>query len=238
MIEFEDITVRFGGVVALDAVSSTMDAPISGLIGPNGAGKTTLLNVISGFVRPADGSIRASGISLLGMQPYRRARWGIRRSFQQEQIVDDLTVVENIQIMSDALPLSRQDADSELERVLAFLGLAERRSTSGAQLTMLERRKTEIAKALIAGPRFVLLDEPGGGLSGTEAEGLRAIIRGIPQEFGAQVLLIDHDVDLIRAVCEKTLVLDFGKKIAEGPTAEVLEDRRVRAAYLGEIDAE
>lgn len=238
MIEVDSIVVRFGGVVALDHVSASFSAPVSGIIGPNGAGKTTLLNVFSGFVEPAEGSIRMGSDDLLAMPPYKRARWGLRRSFQAEQVVDDLSAEDNIRVMLDALPLSRRERDSELMRVMEFTNLTSHADTMGASLTMLNRRMTEICKALVGGPKIVMLDEPGGGLSGQESEQLRDVILSIPETFNCNVLLIDHDVDLIRTVCQETLVIDFGKKIAFGDTGDVLEDPKVRAAYLGEEIAE
>lgn len=237
MIEIEDITVRFGGVTAIDALTVGLSAPISGIIGPNGAGKTTLLNVFSGFVAPDSGTVRVGPVDLLGLAPFRRARWGLRRSFQTEQVVDDLTAEENIAVMLDSLSLNRHEKAHELDRVIEFAGLDGKRDTAGAALTMLERRMTEIARTLVGGPRIVMLDEPGGGLSGAEAERLRDVIGAIPDVFDARVILIDHDVDLIRSVCDETVVLDFGELIAAGRTAEVLEEPKVRAAYLGEGDA-
>lgn len=234
MIEVSDITVQFGGVTAIDALSARFNDPINGIIGPNGAGKTTLLNVMSGFVVPQTGAINVDGVNLLDLAPYKRARWGLRRSFQTEQIVDDLTAEENIRVMLDQLPLQRDEREDHLIRVLDLVGLSDKSKQLGSAMTMLDRRMTEIAKTLVGAPRIVMLDEPGGGLSAAEAERLRDTVLRIPDEFDVQVLLIDHDVDLIRAVCTETLVLDFGEKIAEGPTASVLEDPKVRAAYLGE----
>jgi branched-chain amino acid transport system ATP-binding protein len=234
MIQISNITVRFGGVVAIDSLTATLSAPISGIIGPNGAGKTTLLNVLSGFVEPTDGSIQAHGVDLLRMQPFKRARWGLRRSFQTEQIVGDLTVADNVRVVVDSLAFKRNEQEAELSRVLDFVGLFGKRNIMGERLTSFDRRMTEIAKTLIGRPRVVMFDEPGGGLGEHEASELRDVIDRIPDQFNVKVLLIDHDVDLIRAVCQETLVLDFGKKIAEGETNEVLRDEKVRAAYLGE----
>lgn len=231
MIEIENIAVSFGGVHALDHLSVTLTGPIVGIIGPNGAGKTTLLNVFSGFVVPQSGSILAFGSDLLPLAPHMRARWGLRRSFQTEQVVDDLSVADNVRVMLDALQVP--DKAGEIARALRFVGLADRGSDLAATLTTFERRMVELAKALVGSPKVILLDEPGAGLPPNETAALRKIILGIHEHCGAMTLLIDHDVELIAATCPTTLVLDFGELIAFGPTGEVLKDERVRAAYLG-----
>lgn len=229
MIDVQDVTVQFGGVVALDGVSAQFTAPVNGIIGPNGAGKTTLMNVISGFVQAKAGQIVKDGTDLMRLAPYKRARWGLRRSFQKEEIANDLTVFENVQVQADATGAS----GAEVTRMLDLVGMGEKAHVSGAALTGFERRLTDVAKCLIGRPKLVMFDEPAGGMSVDESQRLGALIREIPFETGAQVLLIDHDVDLISACCIDTLVLDFGRRIAFGPTAEVLADTSVKAAYLG-----
>ena len=235
MIEIDAISVAFGGVTALAKVTAELRDPIVGIIGPNGAGKTTLLNVFSGFVVPQSGSIRAFGTDLLALAPYRRARWGLRRSFQTEQVVDDLSVADNVRVMLD--PLVLPDKDAEIEKALAFVQLADRGHVMGAALNAFERRMVEVAKAVVGAPKIVLLDEPGAGLRPQELAALREAILGIHARFGAMTLLIDHDVDLIASTCVSTMVLDFGELIAFGPTPEVLKDPRVRSAYLGVAEA-
>lgn len=239
MIRIENLTVQFGGVKALNNVCVQLAAPVVGIIGPNGAGKTTLLNAFSGFVTSAPGSlISAEAVDLVTMTPAARARWGLRRSFQAEQVVDELNVAENVQVMLDSSGLSRQDRREALERALRFAGLQDHAKRSGDSLNAFERRLVELARAVAGKPRIVLLDEPGGGLSGGEVDTLRDVIGRIHPEFGAQTLLIDHDMELIAAACTETMVLDFGTLIAHGPTAQVLMDPRVKSAYLGEEIAE
>jgi len=235
-IEIDGLSVSFGGVQALAALTVTLADPIVGVIGPNGAGKTTLLNAFSGFVEVQGGTLTAFGTDLLALAPHKRARWGLRRSFQTEQVVDDLTVAENVRVVLDPLPLSADRKAEEIDRALAFVGLSDAARQLGAPLNGFERRMVEIAKAVVGAPRIVLLDEPGAGLDPGEAARLRDVIRAIPQAFGAIVILIDHDVDLIAATCVSTLVLDFGQRLAFGPTAEVLKDPSVVAAYLGVED--
>lgn len=235
MISVSDISVHFGGVVALDKVSAEFTAPVSGIIGPNGAGKTTLMNVISGFVHARSGRIEKDGTDLLTLAPFRRARWGLRRSFQKEEVANDLTVFENVQVQCDHGGRAGQHA--EIMRMLELVGMADRAHVAGQALNSFERRLTDVAKCLVGKPKLVMFDEPAGGLSVDESQRLGTLISSIPSETGAQVLVIDHDVELISSTCVDTLVLDFGRRIAFGPTADVLADPRVKAAYLGTEEA-
>jgi branched-chain amino acid transport system ATP-binding protein len=232
MIVIDNLTVQFGGVRPLDGLSAELRAPIVGLIGPNGAGKTTLLNVMSGFVSPIGGSIHLDGTDLLSLSARQRVRAGLRRVFQQELVVDDLTVVENVMAIADHVSAPAK-AMADVEAAIGFVGLQGARDVFGRRLTLYERRMVEIAKTLIGEPKVILLDEPGAGLNDAETGRLRAILSVIPDRFGAQVVLIDHDADLIASVCQETMVLDFGKRLAIGPTGQVLEDPVVRSAYLG-----
>lgn len=235
MINIKNLSVQFGGVKALNGLSVELRAPIIGIIGPNGAGKTTLLNAFSGFVPLSAGSrIEAFGSDLLAMKPHTRARWGLRRSFQTEQIIEDLSVVDNIRVMLDAAPISAALKQDGLLRALRFVGLEAKARWLSSDLNSFERRMLEIGRALAGNPRIVLLDEPGGGFGNIETDALRDVIRRIHVEFGAMTLLIDHDVDLISATCIETMVLDFGCLIAHGPTASVLADPKVKSAYLGD----
>jgi branched-chain amino acid transport system ATP-binding protein len=233
MISVDALTVRFGGIRALDALDAELRAPICGLIGPNGAGKTTLVNVLSGFVRPYAGAIALDGVALLGLSPRRRVALGLRRTFQQELVVDELTAAENVQAIADHVSSSRQSGRREVWAALDFVGLGERRNVLGRQLNLYERRMVEIAKTLIGRPNLILMDEPGAGLNEAETDRLRRLLTRIPEAFDTQLVLIDHDADLIAAVCIDTLVLDFGKRLALGPTRAVLDDPVVRLAYLG-----
>ncbi len=237
MIRVEHVTVVFGGVRPLDGLDAELHAPICGLIGPNGAGKTTLLNVLSGFVHPAQGRVWLDELDLTHLSPVQRMRAGLRRTFQQEQVVDDLTTYENIMAIADHIPLVRARRRTEVDGALALTGLGERASWPGRRLNLFDRRMVEIAKTLIGAPKLILMDEPAAGLNEAETERLRALLLRIPSASGAQLILIDHDADLIAALCEETLVLDFGKRMALGPTRTVLADPTVRQAYLGEPGA-
>jgi ABC-type branched-subunit amino acid transport system ATPase component len=231
MISISSLTVAFGDIRPLDDLSAELAAPIVGLIGPNGAGKTTLLNVISGFVHPASGSITVAGHRLDRSSPQKRAKLGIRRTFQQEQVVEDLTVWENVQAVADHLAASTAD----IRRALDLVGLSSVDDTLGAHLNLFQRRKVEIAKTLVGRPVLILLDEPAAGLDDVETRELMRLLTSIPEVSGAQLVLIDHDAALIASVCAEVLALDFGKRLALGPTRLVLDDPAVRDAYLGEV---
>ncbi|WP_171208347.1 MULTISPECIES: ABC transporter ATP-binding protein [unclassified Ruegeria] len=233
MITINDLSVKYGGVVALDSVTLTLRDDVTGLIGPNGAGKTTMTNAFSGFAPIAGGEIVIDGLSLLDLPPHKRARWGLARSFQKVQIVDDLTVEAHLHAVCDTKKIGRHDRSAAIDEVFEFVRLSDQRTKMGADLNPYEKRMCEIAKCLIGAPKIILLDEPGGGLSESEMQDLRRIIRETKTRFGAQIIMVDHDVDLVRDVCQSTAVLDFGRLIAFGPTNEVLQDEAVKTAYLG-----
>jgi branched-chain amino acid transport system ATP-binding protein len=233
MIAIRDISVAFGGVTALNSVTVDLSDPVVGIIGPNGAGKTTFLNVFSGFVAPKAGSIHAFDAELLPLRPHMRSRWGLRRSFQKEQVVDELTVEENVGVVLDSLAMTAGQRSRHIAEALDFVGLSALRHTKATGLNAFQRRMTEIARCCAGTPKLLLLDEPGAGLSSHEVDRLRQTISDIQSFNGAMTLLIDHDVDLIQAVCSSTMVLDFGSLVTAGPTRDVLTDPRVRAVYLG-----
>jgi branched-chain amino acid transport system ATP-binding protein len=233
MIKIDTLTVQFGGIKPLDALDAQFTAPICGLIGPNGAGKTTLLNVLSGFVSPIKGTILLNDALLLRFSPRRRVSLGLRRTFQQELVVDELTAMENVQAIADHVSADGASARREVGLAIDFVGLGDRRNALGRQLNLFERRMVEMAKTLIGRPKVILMDEPGAGLDESETERLRRLLVEIPSAFNSQLVLIDHDADLIASVCIETLALDFGKRLAMGPTRAVLNDPVVRRAYLG-----
>jgi branched-chain amino acid transport system ATP-binding protein len=233
VIEIRGLSVEFGAVKAVDALDAVLDDPVCGLIGPNGAGKTTLVNLLSGFVTATRGQVLVNGTDLLPMSLSQRVRFGLRRSFQTEQVVEDLSVWDNVRAMLDHVPHASRSAREQVARALEHAGLISVATLEGAQLNLFQRRMVEVAKALVGQPRLILFDEPGAGLDEHESRALRDAIARIPACFDAQVLLIDHDVDLIAAICSQTLVMDFGRRLALGPTRAVLDDAEVRRAYLG-----
>jgi branched-chain amino acid transport system ATP-binding protein len=234
MIEVTGLTVRFGGVTSLDEMDVTFDAGTCGLIGPNGAGKTTFFNVLSGFVRPASGTVTAFGENLLSMAHFRRARWGVRRTFQNEQAIEQLSVFDNVAMIHEHSKLSRASRRQDTLGAIEIVGIQSDPSAPVQTLSGGERRLVEVARAIVGRPKIVLLDEPAAGLPDDETTDLGRVIRAIPENTGAQVILVDHDMSLVSGCCERTAVLDFGRLIASGPTAEVLRDERVVRAYLGD----
>jgi branched-chain amino acid transport system ATP-binding protein len=233
MIEVKGLTVRFGGVTSLDGMDVSFESGTCGLIGPNGAGKTTFFNVLSGFVRPSGGSVQAFGENLLAMAHFRRARWGLRRTFQTEQAIDQLSVYDNVGMVHEHSKLSGATRRDDVMGAISIVGLQSVAYAKVGTLGSGQRRLVEVARAIVGKPRLVLLDEPAAGLPDEETALLGEIIRGIPEHTGAMVILVDHDMSLVSACCTRTSVLDFGKMIASGPTADVLRDERVVRAYLG-----
>jgi ABC-type branched-subunit amino acid transport system ATPase component len=233
MIQITNLSVDFGGVRAVNEVTVNLNQQIVGIIGPNGAGKTTLLNVLSGFVKPTFGSVLVFDEDLLAMPAHQRARWGLRRTFQTEQVVEDLSVWDNVAVMLDPIWQNRAERRAQVQAAVDYVGLTGSEARLGQHLNAYERRLVEIGRAIVGRPRIVLMDEPGAGLSEVERDQLQELIKGIPERFGAVVVLVDHDVNLIAATCHSTAVLDFGSLIAYGPTRVALQDEKVKAAYLG-----
>ena len=233
VIEVKGLTVRFSGVTPIDDMSVTFPGGACGLIGPNGAGKTTFFNVLSGFVKPSAGSIQAFGEDLLKLVDFRRARWGLRRTFQTQQAIEQLSVFDNVAMIHEHSGAGRGGRREAVMTAIEFVGLETPPTTKVGGLGARERRLVEVARAVVGEPRVVLLDEPAAGLPDEETRHLADVIQRIPPQFGALVILVDHDMSLVSACCETTAVLDFGKLIASGPTAEVLRNEHVINAYLG-----
>jgi ABC-type branched-subunit amino acid transport system ATPase component len=233
VIEVSDLTVRFGGVLPLDGMNVRFEHGTCGLIGPNGAGKTTFFNVLSGFVKPVSGTVHAFDEDLLAMTHYRRARWGVRRTFQTEQAIEELSVYDNVAMIHEHSKMTGGSRRDDVLGAIEFVKLDIDPYAKVGSLGAAQRRLVEVARAVVGKPRLVLLDEPAAGLPDEETSVLAEIIRAIPENMGALVILVDHDMSLVSACCEVTAVLDFGKLLASGPTGEVLRDERVIRAYLG-----
>lgn len=231
VLRIEGLTVRFGALTALDDV--TVEVPrgtIMGLIGPNGAGKSTFVDALSGFLPRHEGRVLLDGEDLAGMTPARRARAGLRRTFQQDRVPPSMTVSAYVRFVARR----RLDTD-EIERTLAFFGCPPAR-TRLAEVDLGTRRLVEVAAGVLARPRVLLLDEPAAGLSHEEHLSLAARLREVPERYGMSIVIIEHDLDLVRSVCPLLTVLDFGRVIAAGAQTEVLEDPAVVRAYMGETE--
>jgi len=236
VIEVAGLLVRFAGITPIDDMSVEFPDGTCGLIGPNGAGKTTFFNVLSGFVKPAAGSITAFGENLLKMADYRRARWGLRRTFQTEMAIEQLSVYDNVAMIHEHSGAKRSSRRADVLGAMDFVGLDVSPSVKVGGLGARERRLVEVARAVVGMPRVVLLDEPAAGLPDEETGHLAQVIQKMPEQVGALVILVDHDMSLVSACCETTAVIDFGRLIASGPTAEVLRNESVIKAYLGTED--
>jgi ABC-type branched-subunit amino acid transport system ATPase component len=233
MVEIENLTVRFGGVTPIDGISVVFESGTCGLIGPNGAGKTTFFNVMSGFVKPAAGTVTAFGENLLKMADFRRARWGVRRTFQTEMAIEQLSIFDNVAMIHEHSGAKRSSRRDDVLAAIEFVGLTDSPKTKVGTLGARDRRLVEIARAVVGSPRLVLLDEPAAGLPDEETGHMTEVIQKIPERFGALVILVDHDMSLVSACCQTTAVMDFGKLIASGLTTDVLRDEQVMKAYLG-----
>jgi branched-chain amino acid transport system ATP-binding protein len=249
LLEVDDISVRFGAVQALDRVSlEILRGEIVAIIGPNGAGKTTLLNVISGFYHPSEGHIRFEGRDRTRLRPYDVAALGVARTFQNVALFKGMSVLDNIMtgrllkmrgsFLLEALywgPAKRQELEHRafVERIIDFLEIEAIRKAGAGTLPYGLQKRVELARALAAQPKLLLLDEPMAGMNVEEKEDMCRFILGVNDEFGTTIALIEHDMSVVMDISDRVIALDYGRKIADGRPDEVRADRGVIDAYLG-----
>jgi branched-chain amino acid transport system ATP-binding protein len=252
VLEVDGVTLRFGGLVALDDVSFHIaEGEILGLIGPNGAGKTTCFNAVTGVYRPTSGDIRFNGQSITGVKRHKITQLGVARTFQNIRLFKAMTALENVMVGTDAnhktgmisalfrLPRHRREEEAAHERameLLRFMGIHRHADELAANLSYGDQRRLEIARAMATEPKLICLDEPAAGFNPAEKATLMDLIRKV-RDQGYTVLLIEHDMRLVMGVTDRIVVLEFGRKIAEGTPAEIRDNPAVIAAYLG-VDEE
>jgi branched-chain amino acid transport system ATP-binding protein len=248
LLEATGISKRFAGISALDDVSLTVrSGEVVGLIGPNGAGKTTFFNCLYGLLRPDGGQVRFDGRDISRLRVHQRARLGLGRTFQRIQLFSGMTVRDHLLVAArahrgdarlwrDLLNRSHPTAEDleHAELLLELLGLEHDADRPVEALSLGRGRLVELGRALMTHPRLLFLDEPSSGLDDEETAELGLVLQQLREDRGVAVVLVEHHVDLVRQVCERLTVLNFGTVITEGPTESVLADQRVRVAYLGE----
>ena len=237
LLQGDKVTINFGGLVAVSEVDFYVDkGEILGLIGPNGAGKTTLFNLISAALKPRSGTITFKGKDITGIKPYQICRLGIARTFQTVKIFGNLSVIDNVRLASlfgDAKKPTEAQATKEAAELLEFVGLLKDANSPAKDLTLGNQKRLEMARALAAKPDLLLLDELMAGLNPTEVAEAMEDIRQV-RDRGVTIIMIEHVMKAIMSVCDRIIVLNYGKKLAEGTPQEIVNSKTVIEVYLGE----
>jgi len=233
LLEVRGLTRHFGGLRAVAGLDFSVEqGEILGLIGPNGAGKTTVFNLVTGFVRPTAGEIRFEGRSMVGLRPHAVTARGVARTFQVVKPFPGLTVLENATLAAFPRHARRRDAEAHAAEALDRMGLAPKARILASQLTLMEQKRLEMARALATEPRLLLLDEPMGGLNASEVDVASEIVSRL-RATGLTVVLVEHVMKAIMSISDRVVVIHHGEKIAEGPPAQVVQDSGVISAYFG-----
>lgn len=252
MLKVQDLTIKFGGLIAVENFNLYIKPQeVVGLIGPNGAGKTTVFNMLTGVYALTEGSIKYFGENIEGLKPYIITQKQISRTFQNIRLFNNLSVIDNIKtsynhsikygivdaiFRTNKFKKEEKKITEEALELLKNFNLYDKASELAINLSYGEQRRLEIARALAINPKLLLLDEPAAGMNPQETKELMSMINWIKKKYNISVLLIEHDMNLVMGICEKIIVLDYGKKIAEGTPEEVRNNKRVIEAYLGEGD--
>lgn len=234
LLSIEQVTKTFGGLTAVDRVSFDVHVgEIVGLIGPNGAGKTTLFHCIAGFHKPTHGRIYFDGQDITGKPPHEICHLGLARTFQIVRTFPEMTVLENVMVGAFAHTHRRVHAEAEARRILELTGLSDKAHLPGRSLTIADKKRVELARALATRPKLLMLDEVMAGLNPAERQAAVSLVRTI-QAQGITILMVEHVMEVIMPISQRVVVLNYGRKIAEGPPDQVVRDENVIAAYLGE----